>query len=316
MVLDLEYGITLGELSNYGRNLLFSKGLEYNIAALETDVIIGEYTSYDRLYIMLNAEEKLEEDILFKIAQAFSERVKNKPMAYILGHRAFGEYDFYCEEGVLIPRPDTEILVESVERIISTNSFQREKKLNAIEIGVGTGIISISLLSKFANLSMIAGDINPKAIELARRNAIYADEQNQKQGIKSTINQRFSIVYSDVFQNISPLKLYDDSNEENLYDFIVSNPPYIRTEEIKELMEDVKDFEPISALDGFEDGLYFYKRIIEEGYKLIKYNGFLAFEIGYDQAEAVKFIFEQNKYKGIEIIKDLAGHDRVVLGFK
>lgn len=308
--------MTLGELCNYGRNLLSSKGLEYNIAALETDVIIGEYTGYDRLYIMLNSDEKIEESILLKIKHAFSERVKNKPMAYILGHREFGEYDFYCQDGVLIPRPDTEILVDTVEKILLKRDLKSERRLNAIEIGVGTGIISISLLSKFANLSMIAGDINPKAIELARKNAMYVDEQNQARGIKSSINKRFSIVYSDIFQNISALKLYDEANEENLYDFIVSNPPYIKSDEIEGLMEDVKDFEPISALDGFEDGLYFYKKIIEQGYNLIKHNGFLAFEIGYDQAEAVKNIFENNEYRNIEIIKDLAGLDRVVVGFK
>lgn len=314
--MDLKCGTTLGEICNYGRNLLFSKGLEYNIAALETDVIIGEYTGYDRLYIMINPDEKLKEDILLKIKQAFSERVKNKPMAYILGHREFGEHDFYCEEGVLIPRPDTEILLDEIQKKLSSKIIDIKKTLNAIEIGVGTGIISITLLSRFLNLNMIAGDINPKAIELARKNAMYVDKQNLKNDIKSNVNQRFSILYSDIFENIKPLKLYDDSNEENLYDFIVSNPPYIKSEEIKELMEDVRDFEPISALDGFEDGLYFYRKIIEEGYKLIKQDGFLAFEIGYDQGEAVKHIFEQYKYKNIEVTKDLAGHDRVVLGFK
>lgn len=314
--MGLELKNTLKDICSYGRNLLVSKGQDYNVAALETDVIIAEYTGRDRLYIMLNPDEKVDLDILNQIEKALLLRSENKPMAYILGHREFGEYDFYCEEGVLIPRPDTEILVDEVERILSKNIFFSNRPLHAVEIGIGSGIISVTLLSRFENLSMIAGDINPKAIELARKNAIYVDSQNAKNSKGSNISGRFSILYSDIFQNIEPLKLYDDSNEENLYDFIVSNPPYIRSDEIPMLMSDVKDFEPVNALDGFEDGLYFYRRIIEEGYRLIKQNGFLAFEIGHDQAEAVKAIFENNNYRDIEIIKDLAGHDRVVLGFK
>lgn len=314
--MEIEIGSTLSQICTYGRNILSKKGLEYNIAALETDVIIKEFTGYDRLYIMLNQDEKLEEHAVSKIREALLQRQNNKPMAYVLGHREFGLYDFYCEEGVLIPRPDTEILVDAVEDKLKNKSLDSKKPFYAIEIGAGSGIISITLLGRFENLNMIAGDINPIALDLARRNAIYVDSQNVENNINSKVNTRLSLVYSNIFENIEPLKLYDNSDEDDFYEFIVSNPPYIRSDEIQSLMEDVKDFEPVSALDGFEDGLYFYKKIIEDGYRLIKYGGFMAFEIGYDQAEDVKAIFEKNKYKNIEIIKDLAGHDRVVLGFK
>lgn len=303
--------LSIKEISLSGRQQLAGMGLELNIAAMETDMIIKEVTGYDRLHIMLNLGELLEKEESDRIQELLNLRCTSMPMAYVLGHREFMGFDFYCEKGVLIPRPDTELLVETV-----MENLVHGRHSYGIEIGAGTGIISLSLLVSFPELSMIAGDINEQAIELARKNANYIDLQNADTKPYSPVSSRFSIVYSDIFRNIEPLKLYDSENHEDLYDFIVSNPPYIQTDVIATLMSDVRDFEPHSALDGFEDGIYFYRRISDEGYELIRKGGFVAFEIGYDQGEAVSKLMIQRGYVNVEVRRDLAGHDRVVLGFK
>lgn len=306
-----EERLSIKMISAKGRKLLADMGLELNVAAMETDLIIKEVTGYDRLHIMLNLEELVEKPESDRIMELLRLRSTKMPMAYVLGHREFMGLDFYCEKGVLIPRPDTEVLVETV-----MEQLTHGKNIYGIEIGVGTGIISLSLLAHFPELSMIAGDINEKAIELARKNAQYVDEQNSDAEKYCPVSRRFSVLYSDIFRNIEPLKLYDSQNHENLYDFIVSNPPYIQTQVIATLMSDVRDFEPHNALDGFEDGLYFYQKIVEEGYDLIKPGGFIAFEIGYDQGESVSVLLKKKGYKDVEVRRDLAGHDRVVCGFK
>ena len=164
---------------------------------------------------------------------------------------------------------------------------------------------------------MVAGDVNEVAIELARKNAAYADEQiMEMQGEHVSISGRLSVIYSDIFENIEPLRLYDADNHADLYDFIVSNPPYIRTDVIETLMSDVKDFEPHSALDGMDDGLYFYRQITDRGYDMIRPGGFVAFEIGFDQGEEVSELMKKRGYRDVEIRKDLAGLDRVVTGFR
>ncbi|MGB5824294.1 MAG: HemK/PrmC family methyltransferase, partial [Proteocatella sp.] len=230
--------LSIRMISASGRELLASMGLELNIAAMETDLIIKEVTGYDRLHIMLNLDELVEKAKSDRIMELLRLRSTSMPMAYVLGHREFMGLDFYCERGVLIPRPDTEVLVETVMENLSHG-----RHIYGIEIGAGTGIISLSLLSHFPELSMIAGDINEQAIELARKNARYVDEQNGDIEKYFPVRGRFSVVYSDLFKNIEPLKLYDSENHEDLYDFIVSNPPYIHTHVIDTLMSDVSDFE-------------------------------------------------------------------------
>lgn len=308
--------LLLGQAAQSGRRLLVEMGLDYSGAALETDLIIREVTGFDRIHIMLNPDEQIDRSSYDKIMELLNLRRTNMPMAYVLGHRDFMGLDFYCEQGVLIPRSDTEVLVETaIEKLEKTDTC---KSIYGIEIGLGTGIISVSLLNHFLHLSMVAGDINQKAIELSRKNALYADQQRQAISGKDivSVSKRLSVIYSNLFDNIESLKLYDSDNHGDLYDFIVSNPPYIKTEVIKTLMSDVKDFEPRNALDGMDDGLYFYRQIIDKGYLMIRPGGFVAFEIGFDQGEEVSELMKKRGYKDVEIRKDLAGLDRVVTGFK
>lgn len=319
--MSVDNGFSLGEAAELGRELLQEIGLDYGAAAMETDLIIMEVTGFDRIHIMLNPDQGIGQQLYEEIVRLLELRRSTMPMAYVLGHRDFMGLDFYCEQGVLIPRSDTEVLVETViEKLEAQEQKAGAKKpesLYGIEIGVGTGIISISLLRHFSALSMVAGDVNEVAIELARKNASYADEQIRKmQGEHVSISKRLSVIYSDIFENIESLRLYDADNHADLYDFIVSNPPYIRTDVIDTLMSDVKDFEPHSALDGMDDGLYFYRQITERGYDMIRPGGFVAFEIGFDQGEEVSELMKKRGYRDVEIRKDLAGLDRVVTGFK
>ena len=260
--------------------------------SLETQMMIAKVIEKDRLYIMLNLEEDIDESKVEIIKTMIDKRKNSYPLQYILGEREFWGMDFKVSEGVLIPRQDTEILVEETLKKLKDN--KHKSNLKGFEIGVGSGIISITLLKEIETLTMIGVDINDKAIELTKANAL-----------KHEVSDRLCILNSNLFEKI---------NKENQFDFIISNPPYIETKVIDSLQEDIKQHEPKLALDGGEDGLDFYRAIIEQSKSYISPEGFIAFEIGYNQAEAVKKIFVENGYPNVTIAKDLAGFDRVVIG--
>ena len=260
--------------------------------SLETQMMIAKVIEKDRLYIMLNLEEDIDESKVEIIKTIIDKRKNSFPLQYILGEREFWGMDFKVSEGVLIPRQDTEILIEETLKKLKDN--KHKSNLKGFEIGVGSGIISITLLKEIETLTMIGVDINDKAIELTKANAL-----------KHEVSDRLCILNSNLFEKI---------NKENQFDFIISNPPYIETKVIDSLQEDIKQHEPKLALDGGEDGLDFYRAIIEQSKSYISPEGFIAFEIGYNQAEAVKKIFVENGYPNVTIAKDLAGFDRVVIG--
>ena len=209
------------------------------------------------------------------------EIIEGKPIQYILGYQEFMEINFKVTEDVLIPQPDTEILVEKTIEIAKT--FERPKIL---DLCTGSGAIAISLSKLVPQAQITASDISEKALEVAKLN----DE-----------NKKINFIHSDMFQNI---------NEK--FDIIVSNPPYIKTDVIKTLSKEVQ-IEPHIALDGGEDGLVFYKEIINNGYKYLNKKGYLCLEIGDDQKEAIVNLIKNSKnYTSIETYKDLAGHDRVI----
>ena len=260
--------------------------------SLETQMMIAKVIEKDRLYIMLNLEEDIDESKVEIIKTMIDKRKSSYPLQYILGEREFWGMDFKVSEGVLIPRQDTEILIEETLKKLKDN--KHKSNLKGFEIGVGSGIISITLLKEIETLTMIGVDINDKAIELTKANAL-----------KHEVSDRLCILNSNLFEKI---------NKENQFDFIISNPPYIETKVIDSLKEDIKKHEPKLALDGGEDGLDFYRAIIEQSKSYISPEGFIAFEIGYNQAEAVKKIFVKNGYPNVTVAKDLAGFDRVVIG--
>ena len=194
------------------------------------------------------------------------------------------------KEGVLIPRPDTETLVEEIINICNNKS-----ELNILDIGTGSGAITISLAKYLNDAHVTSADISDIALEIASKNAVSND-----------VNKKIDFIKSDIFSNIS---------REEKFDIIVSNPPYIKKEDIPGLDRQVKDFEPYNALEGGEDGLDFYRKITEESKYFLKNKGILAYEVGHDQASDVIQIMKENGFESIYTKCDLQGFERVVIGF-
>ncbi|MDU4933734.1 MAG: peptide chain release factor N(5)-glutamine methyltransferase [Peptostreptococcaceae bacterium] len=246
----------------------------------------------DSLYIRLNLNKELtqeQEDLFNTFIQ---DRLKGRPVAYIVGNREFMGLDFYVQEGVLIPRPDTEPLVEELIELC-----RGKENLNILDIGTGSGAITISL-AKYLNTSKVKSfDISDIALEVGKKNAI-----------SNEVDDRVEFIKSDLFSSIE--------NKSIQFDVIVSNPPYIPKKDIETLHIQVKDYEPYTALEGGEDGLDFYRSITEQSRMYLKENGILAYEVGHDQAQDVSEIMKSNGYTKIYTKKDLQGIDRVVIGYK
>jgi len=221
-------------------------------------------------------------------------RVLREPIAHILERKEFWSLDFKITPNVLIPRPETETLVETLLSLNSKNPD--ELSLRLLEIGTGSGAIAVVAAQEIPNCRVTATDYFLEALAVARLNA-------EKHGVSDKIN----FVQSDIFSEL-PIALYD---------CIVSNPPYIQTSRLNDLMPDVLDFEPRGALDGGYDGLDFYKRIIPEALNYLKKGGVIALEIGETQAKEVTSLFYgEDKYEGINVTQDYSGYDRVVFARK
>lgn len=257
---------------------------------LDAEVILSHLLKVDRSFFIVHKEEKMKEDVVVNYQALIDRRALSEPVAYIIGSQEFMGFEFIVDRNVLIPRPDTEILVEFVIDYLKTI---KSKHVELIDIGTGSGAIAISIGKNVMECSLTMVDISRDALEMAKRNA-------KKLGIKNST----TYILSDCFENV----------EEKRYDIILSNPPYIPSEEILHLQKDVKEYEPKEALDGGDDGLTFYRRIIEQGVSFIVKGGLIAFEIAFNQAEDIVGLLKDNGYKNINILKDLAGLDRVVYG--
>ncbi len=254
---------------------------------LDAQILLSYILKIPRWKLIIKENEELSQEIVEKFFKLVEKRANRTPIAYITGEKEFYGLPFKVEEGVLIPRPETEILVEEVLKRI-----KNRKNPTGIEVGVGSGCISISLLKNKPDLRMIATDISEKAVKTAKENAKIHG-----------VDERLSIIKTDKLKSIK-----------GKYDFIVSNPPYIPQYEYESLQPEVKK-EPKEALIAKDEGLEFYKDIINEGYKLLKENGFFAFEVGYNQAEKVEKLLQKKGLK-TEKVKDLQGIYRVVIGEK
>lgn len=226
------------------------------------------------------------EDNLIKYAEL---RASGKPVQYITGEQDFMGISFHVTEGVLIPRPDTEILVETILEMLK----DRQDEVKFLDLCTGTGAIGISILHHMKNAKGVLADISEIAYKISQENAF-----------RTGVSPRCIILKGDLFEPLGEMK----------FDLIVSNPPYIKTCEIDDLMCGVKDFEPHLALDGGTDGLNFYRKITIESKEYLNAGGILAFEIGYDQGNDVEKIMSKSGYEEIKLVKDLAGHDRCVIG--
>lgn len=227
-------------------------------------------------------------------------RATHVPVQYITGTQDFMGLTFLVNENVLIPRQDTEILVEEVLKILKIMEEMQDNShdIRVLDMCTGSGCIAISV-SLHGNVDVTAVDISEKALEVAKENA------------KNLGADRVKFIESDLFEKIN---VNNSVEQEQRYDIIVSNPPYIPSKVVDGLMPEVVEHEPRLALDGTEDGLLFYRKITEESLRYIKPDGWLCYEIGCEQGDDVSRIMMDNGYKDVKVIKDLAGLDRVVVG--
>ena len=238
----------------------------------------------DRARFFLEQNETVEEEKAETYRRLLAERAKQ------ITHEAwFFGLPFYVNENVLIPRQDTEVLIEEVLSAVKKYSIQTPKIL---DMCTGSGCILLSLLANIEGAEGLGADLSEKALEVAQKNG-------------SLLNLKAEWCLSNLFSHIN-----------GKYDIIVSNPPYIESAVIETLMEEVREHEPRMALDGKEDGLYFYREITKQAGVYLNAGGILAFEIGYNQGEAVSQMLKEEQYEEIKVVKDLAGLDRVVIGRK
>ena len=269
----------------------YSKELEEisSTPRLDVETLLQKVLGVDRLYILLNLDRVLSNDEEQLFNKFIEERLNNRPIAYIVANREFMGLDFYVQEGVLIPRPDTEILVEEVIELAKDKG-----KVNILDIGTGSGAITVSLAKYLENAKVTSVDISDIALEIGKRNAM-----------ENNVVDRIDFIKSDLFSAL-------DKNVK--FDIIVSNPPYIKREVIETLDKQVKDFEPYNALEGGIDGLDFYRAITTQAKDFLKEGGILAYEVGHDQSEDVSKLMEMDGYTNIYTRKDLQQIDRVVIG--
>jgi release factor glutamine methyltransferase len=255
----------------------------------EIELLVMHVCGFRKIDLILKSDEKISEGKTLKIKELIKKRLEGTPLQYLLGNQEFMGLNFIVTESVLIPRQDTEILVEEI-----ISRFKEETNLKILDIGTGSGAISISLAKFLRKASIVSLDISKAALVVAKLNAK-----------KNEVEEQITFIESDLFQNLT----MDES-----FDIIVSNPPYIPLKDILELQSEVKDYEPMLALDGGEDGLAFYREITKKSVDYLKKGGLLAYEIGYDQGIDVSKMLKDD-FHHIEIIKDLQKHDRVVLGY-
>jgi release factor glutamine methyltransferase len=272
-----------------GISILKSGNIE--APAAEAGVLLCHVLNKDRTFIFVHPEYILSDHEGADFFKLIDSRLKGKPSQYLTGFQEFMSLKFKVDSNVLIPRQDTEILVESV---IDHVKDLEDTECKILDIGTGSGCIAVSLAYYIKNSKVTAVDISEGALNIAGENA-------RALGVE----EKTTFIKSDLFNNLK--------NKEGSFDIIVSNPPYIPSIDIKELQPEVRDFEPLGALDGGTDGLDYYRILTKNAADFLKINGLLAFEVGFDQALQVAELMRENGYS-TRIIKDLSGIDRVVTG--
>lgn len=310
--------MTYREIFEQGKSALAQAQIEE--ADLDARLLLEYVCQTDRNDLLIHGDRTVETGKKSEYQRLISERVRHIPLQYLTGVQEFMGLSFKVNKAVLIPRQDTEILVEEVLRKLHDG-------MRILDMCTGSGCILISLLHYSNYCSGVGADISAEALQVARENgeqilgqvaSICDLEQTaDASGVRTALSgnadegcaeggtweKQLAWVQSDLFSHIT-----------GKFDFIVSNPPYIKSGEIPALMPEVKDYEPLTALDGRGDGLYFYRKIVEESKNYLMSGGMLYFEIGYDQAEDVSRLMEQAGFLEVTTVQDYAGLDRVVYG--
>jgi len=265
----------------------------------EAEILLSYFLGMNRSEIYLNFDRVLKDIEKIQLEKKIQKRIDKIPLQYITKHQEFMGMDFLVEKGVLIPRPETEILVEEV--IQRLKNYKYSNNLKVVDLGTGTGIIAVSIAKSIEDIIIYATDISKKSLQIALRNA-------QKHYCKDKI----IFLQGDLF---GP---FIGRIEKNSIDGIISNPPYIDSYDFKLLPPEIKNNEPKIALSGGIDGLDYYRKIIRKSLQYLKKNGFLALEVGLNQSQAVEeLILKENNFdEDIEITKDYLGIERVVIAYR
>lgn len=276
------YVMKIKEVLEYGKNNLIEKEEGLRLSK----ILLKHLLNANDSYLIINSDKELETSVEEKIREGIELLKNGMPLQYITNTQEFMALDLYVDSNVLIPQPDTEILVEEVIDILKKDS----NKKSVLDLCTGSGAIGISV-AKYSESHVTMSDISENALEIAKKNAT-----------SNEIIVKCNFILSDMFENI-----------DEKFDIIVSNPPYIKTKVINTLSAEVQN-EPMLALDGGEDGLNFYRIIAENAYKHLNKDGILALEIGYDQKEEIMTLLEEvGQYTDIYCKKDLANNDRIIV---
>ena len=270
------------EIIKIGSDLLKEKNIPSYI--LDSELLLSKTLDKPREKILINLNEKIDKKEIKIFKKYLYRRSQNEPVAYILGEKEFWSKKFDVNKSTLIPRPETEILVSELLKIF------KKKIISILDVGTGSGCIILSLLANLPHSSGVGIDISKEAIKIARKNAIKHKLFNRVKFLKKSFEEMFY----------------------RKFDLIVSNPPYIKRKDIKNLSDDIKKFEPRMALDGGNDGLDLIKKVIYKSTKILKINGTLALEIGNEQINKVSKILTDNKFKIKYVIKDYKNNVRCV----
>ncbi len=282
--------ITIKDALTFGTDRL-SSNTTLDTPRLDAEILMCHILGCERIFLTINKDRILTVDEHQQFNSLIERRYLNEPVSYITNSREFMSLDFSVTNGILIPRPDTEILVETI-----IEKF-KESAVNILDLCTGSGAVGVSLAYYLKKSKIVAVDKYEVCIETAKKNAL-----------KNGVDDRIVFLKKDVLEKL-------EFSEE--FDCIVSNPPYVRNEVLATLPKDVLHYEPIYALDGGDDGLLFYRAITEFASKKLRKKGILAFEIGYDQGESVKHIIEKTGcFYNIEVINDLSGLNRVITAEK
>lgn len=257
---------------------------------LDAQTLLAEALGKDRTYLIVNFNEQLDEELLANFQSLIARRVSGEPLQYITGHQEFFGLEFAVTSAVLIPRPETELIVEETIRLIENNSIVTPVIL---DIGTGSGCIAITLARELEDAEIMACDISEAALEIARSNAA-----------KHGLEDRVRLVNSDLLAAFP---------ETQFADFILSNPPYIAAHELPTLQREVRDWEPHSALTDNEDGLSFYRRLFADSPARLKPGGYLICELGFGQSEAVLAMTDLQTWSEIRLLDDLQGIPRTLV---
>ena len=271
------------ELLNSGSKILKQNKIETH--QLDSELVLSNLLKKQRENLLINLNEEVSKNTIDNFKGLIFRRANREPLAYILKNKEFWSKDFFVNRNTLIPRPETELLCESIVKIF------KNKNLHILDMGTGTGCIILSILSEIKGARGIGVDISKKAIAVARKNS-------NKLGLKKRVK-----FFNKSLENIYGYK----------FDVIVSNPPYIKTSDIKNLSDDIKRFEPKIALDGGKEGLDVIKKVIYKSGTIIKKLGMLALEIGYGQYHEVSQILKNKSFKEELLVRDYKNNVRCIL---